>query len=380
MAKQKAMGQRAALSLSKNFYGPEPEIGSDLSQKLALIRAFNWYNNFYDHEKGTFANRDCNWLEEYLTSIKKMSNKDVAAVKRSGLLRQVDVVKCQLIMRECKLPEGSVEDLHSRIDEALSLGRMKTVQMFGDRIGPAERNKRKALNFRGDIDRIYDLIWDGKIKPAQIQYIETYKKLGIKAAQAGLLASWYKEVLQEEQLDDPEVKRSKKNAKARLTFLKELVTTLELWAKGKEDKPEPKVKKPVIIKKIGKKTFKSTRPVATAANIKFKKVDEESKLTSINPKQILGAQLLVVYNAKYKQLAILRAANAEGLSVKGTTILNVDEKTSEAKRAGRHLTSIREMAAAPKTKIAKLFKSIDSASIPVRTRTSEDIILVRAIK
>jgi hypothetical protein len=90
--------------------------------------------------------------------------------------------------------------------------------------------------------------------------------------------------------------------------------------------------------------------------------------------------MLVVYNAKYKQLAILRTSKPEGLSVKGTTILNVDETTSESKRAGRHVSTIKEMVTAPKTKIAKLFKAIDSSLIPVRTRTSEDIVLIRAIR
>ncbi len=357
--------------MAKGFYGSEPEVGTDLTDKGDMIGALNWYNNFYDPESCEV------WLEEYLTA-QKHSPKDIAAVKRAGTIRQIDVVKCRLLNNECVLDQRSIDNLTNNLKRALHLGRLKTVEMFADRIGPAERNRRKAMEFRSDLDRIYDLVWLGTIKPAQIQFFDTFKKIGMKPAQANVLLPVYSELLTEHL--DPEVSRSKLNATARVAFIKELVQSLEAWSKGKEEKKQPKVTKKVTERKIGRKTFRSTRPIATAAGLKFKTVDEDTKIASINPKQILGAQILVIFNAKYKQLAIIRAANAEGLSVKGTTILNVDEKTSEAKRAGRHVNAIKEMQTAPKTKIAKLFKDIKADLIPFRTRTSEDIVLVRAIK
>lgn len=353
------------------FYGTEPEVGSDLSSEVAFGQALNWYNNFHDPDACV------GWLEEYLKA-KKYGPKDIAAIKRAGTLTQSRLHSIRMLNNECTIPERMIKKLESDIQEALRLGRLKTEVLFGDRLGPAERNKRKALEFRSDLDYLYDQVWDGKLKPADIEYFETFEKMGMKPKQAQVLLPVYQELLAEEQ--DKEITHSKKNVKARLAFMKELVESLEAWSKGKEEKPTPKVKKKVTERKIGKRIFKSTRPLATVNGLKFKPTDEDTKLTSIAPKQILGAQMVILYNAKYKQLAIIRAANAEGLSVKGTTILNVDEKTSEAKRAGRHVAAIKEMATAPKTKIAKLFKAIAADPIPVRTRTSEDIVLVRAIK
>lgn len=377
MAKTKTLGVKAQNIAAKGFYGEEPVAGSDLTKGISYTLALNWYNNFYEHNKSTFNGRECFWLDEYMTG-KQYSVKDIAAARRADTIRGTDVVKCRLILNDCILPDGSVADLDKRIKDAVAYGRMKTIQMFGDRLGPAERNKRKALEFRGDLDYLYDRVWEGKLKPVDIEFFTTFEAMGMKPKQAQVLLPVYREVQLEEQ--DKEIPHSKKNIKARQAFMKELIESLEAWSKGKEEKPEPKIKKPVTERKIGKRTFKSTRPAATVTSLKFKTIDEETKIASISPKQILGAQMVILYNAKYKQLAILRAANAEGLSVKGTTILNVDETTSEAKRAGRHTAAIKEMVSAPKTKIAKLFKAITADPIPVRTRTSEDIVLVRAIK
>ena len=355
------------------FYGTEPEQGSDLTKDIEYGKALNWYNTFHDPEVCV------EWLEQYLKA-KKYPPKDIAAIKRAGTLTQSQLHAVRMLNNECIIPDRVLQKLNASLTDALKLGRMKTEVMFGDRLGPAERNKRKALEFRGELDYLYDQVWEGKVKPADLDLFDAFTKMGMKPKQAQVLLPEYKAILVEEQDKDPEVNKSKKNPRARLAFVKDLVESLEAWSKNKDEKPTAKIKKKVTERKIGKRVFKSTRPIATCNSLKFKALDEDTKLTSIAPKQILGAQMLIIFNAKYKQLAILRAANAEGLSVKGTTILNVDEKTSEAKRAGRHMTAIKEMVTAPKTKIAKLFKAIAADPIPVRTRTSEDIVLVRAIK
>lgn len=379
MAGKKALSAGAARKFEQLRYGAEPAAGSDLSiisaygAESAFGNALNWYNTFQEPELNE------QWITEYLTE-RKYSTKDIDAIKRGGKLSQSIIHTMRMISNDCIVPARMHSKILEQVTESLQVGRLKHVQLFANRVGPAERNRRKALEFRSDLDYLYDQVWDGTLKVPDIDFFETFKLIGMKPAQASVLIPKYKEILDEEQENDPEVKSSKKNAKARLAFLKELIESLEAWSKGKDEKKEVKVKKKVTERKIGRRIFKSTRPVATAASLKYKKLDEETKLTSINPKQILGAQMLVIFNAKYKQLAIIRAANSEGLSVKGTTILNVDETTSEAKRAGRHMIAIKEMVTAPKTKIAKLFKEIKADLIPFRTRTSEDVVLIRAIK
>jgi hypothetical protein len=355
----------------RNFYGPEPDIASDFSAgDSKYLGALNWYNIFFEVDVGV------EWLDTELRA-RKFHTKDISAIKRSGLISQNDCVVARLISRECKLSERTLQRWNERIQRALKYGRLKREEMLADpeRESPAVRNRRKAFGFTADLDELMDQVWLNEVKLADIKFFEVFKQLDIKPSQASIILPNYKEQLVE--MADKDVSHQKKTVHQRLVaFTKGLVEALEAWA---GTTAEEKLTKKVGAVKRGRKP-KAVRPAATTKNLKFKKIDEETKLTSIDPRQILGAQMLVIYNAKYKQLAILRATNAEGLSVKGTTILNVDEKTSEAKRAGRHLTAIKEMASAPKTKIAKLFQSINSTPIEFRTRTSEDIILVRAIK
>jgi hypothetical protein len=80
-------------------------------------------------------------------------------------------------------------------------------------------------------------------------------------------------------------------------------------------------------RKLGSK-MKAKRIEQQMQNLNFKVQDASYKVISINPTAIVGSQTLLAFNTKTRKLSIYVASTEEGLSVKGTTIQNYDEKLS----------------------------------------------------
>jgi hypothetical protein len=81
-------------------------------------------------------------------------------------------------------------------------------------------------------------------------------------------------------------------------------------------------------KKIRRK--KPVDPAKAVKNLKYKEKDDDFGLTSIPSRDILGADIITVFNTKTRTLTVYHAKEG-GLGVKGSTILNFSEK-SQAKR------------------------------------------------
>ena len=61
------------------------------------------------------------------------------------------------------------------------------------------------------------------------------------------------------------------------------------------------------------------------SKINYKKEDNDFKLVSINPVQIIGASILYVFNTKYKSLTEFVTDNPNGFQISGSTIKNFDK-------------------------------------------------------
>lgn len=81
-------------------------------------------------------------------------------------------------------------------------------------------------------------------------------------------------------------------------------------------------------KKIRKK--KPVDPTKLVKGLKYKEKDEDFSLTSISPRDILGAEMLTVFNTKTRVLTLYHGKEG-GLLVKGSTIQNFSDR-SLAKR------------------------------------------------
>ena len=121
-------------------------------------------------------------------------------------------------------------------------------------------------------------------------------------------------------------------------------------------------------------------PDKIVSRMQYLKEDPELKLKSIDPKKILGAAELWVYNTKYGLLQVYRANDPNGLSVKGTTLLNYDEEASVGKRCGRTADKqTQAVLTSGKPALKKVMDNISSARVAVNGRINENSILLRVI-
>jgi hypothetical protein len=107
----------------------------------------------------------------------------------------------------------------------------------------------------------------------------------------------------------------------------------------------------------------------------------ELKLVSIDPKTIIGANQLWVYNTKTRKLGVYIALDAAGLSIKGSTIQNFAESKSICKTIRVPTTTrMNEVLNAGKVALRNILIDIRAAEGRLTGRINSDTILLRTIK
>jgi len=139
-------------------------------------------------------------------------------------------------------------------------------------------------------------------------------------------------------------------------------------------------------RKVRKKKAPSKEKLVT--KIKYKLQDEKLKLVSVDPKDILGANELWVYNTKNRKLGKYVASNIDpkgmardgtGLSIKGTTIIGFDEKLSIQKTLRKPEDSLKEFKSAGKVALRKFMDELTTTDTKLNGRVNSDTILLKVI-
>lgn len=128
----------------------------------------------------------------------------------------------------------------------------------------------------------------------------------------------------------------------------------------------------------GKATKKA---VKAAEKVSVKVIDTDTNMASINPAQLPGASLAVIYNSKDRKAMIYYAAKDTTLSIKGTKIVNFDEARSFAKTLRKPkdvLPGVRD--AATTRRIDVIFEDIKGKTHAVNGRIGKEMLIVKVFK
>lgn len=174
--------------------------------------------------------------------------------------------------------------------------------------------------------------------------------------------------------------------------VKKLVRELESVLAGEETAVESyqhvtKLKLENAIKKLGlllsalnqKKekviVVKEQAPMKLVSKLVYKEVLESIKLKSEHPVKIINAKSLVLYNARYKTLSILKPFNGSTLTIKGKTVINYDESQSFTKtlRKESDLLEFKKMSAINKE---QFFDSLNTKPKSYNGRINENVLIV----
>jgi hypothetical protein len=157
--------------------------------------------------------------------------------------------------------------------------------------------------------------------------------------------------------------------------IESLLEALDFVIEQSNAKRKPRVAKPKSADKL-------------VVKMKYLKVDDKYKLTSINPVEIIGATELWVFNVKTRKLGKYVASNIDpkgmaregtGLTVKGTTIEGFDEVQSVQKTLRKPDEVLKEFKAAGKVKLRKFLDEINSVDTKLTGRINPDTVLLKVL-
>jgi hypothetical protein len=337
--------------------GDEPEfLGAMTEGEMAI--AYNWYNAMAD--KSDIKEYTETWLknQKRLDELKKFR-----AVPDEWVNHTCGAI-ARLINRGYEVPKHSKEFLEKTLAHILTKAKVSAPTV--ERASIQDRMREKQNDIIGDIEELID-------SNAVFSLYEWLKGRQIPAAYCPAIISHYAPVLDElletfegkdEQLKEAYRHYTKKQLKERIEFFNKLIEDAERYGSVTKKTRAPRKPRPVSVEKKLK-------------NLKYQKEDNTFKIASVNPEKIIGAQELWTFNTKYKTLTVFRAIDRGGLQVKGTSIINYDEKNSFTKRTGRKPEEyVKRVLDGGKIVLRKIMDELKSDA-PLAFRINENTILLK---
>lgn len=358
------------------FLGSEPKISDPIlrSDDSRLGVALNWYNYFYTIDEAR------PWLIDFMKQ-NGYSKEEIALYNRSPDSRTF-MSMCaipRMIQNGTQITDEIVNRVHAKvrhlIDEMREIKEEKVSEGPRVVISIQDRIREKTNSIIADIDCEVDRFVNNGYKKTDFN---PYDFLKAKDAKSKTVMEPYEALLSELELainktDKQVVEAYEKLKKKQLTeyrdFVKMIITDCERYF---GNKASSKVRKPRKKKQIS--------AVQIVKSLKYKKEDTTLKVMSIDPINIVGATSVWIYNSKYKKLSVLHSNNSSGLSVKGTTIVNIDESTSQCKTLRKPEEVIQKVLTGGKVILKNLMTQIKTKDSPVVGRVNADTLLLRYIK
>lgn len=131
-------------------------------------------------------------------------------------------------------------------------------------------------------------------------------------------------------------------------------------------------------KKITRK--RKIDPNKRVKNVKFKIEDNELNLKSILPVHIIGSKFVILYNTKTAFLSIFKANSVNGLDIKGTTIYNYNESIGRKRLRKPKEVLNKIINLSKKEEIIDVFDKLTTTSYSNNGKINEHTIILRVEK
>lgn len=345
-------------SIGEKYYGPEPILVGTNYAPHELMRAFNWYNYFFDHNKGKV------WLLEYL----KKSDASPQLIKEiraapDWRTRATTCWMARMMMNGTILPADMMERFHDHNRENALHG-IKTV-------APKEATNVVSIQVR--VQRVIDkLIADAEDMLDSNPEFSMYEFLTNRQATAqgaSAIRAYYLPMKEEVFINDAQIKEGY-GTKLKL-YQKIYTNMISDCDRYLNNKKAVKVRKPRAVK------MKTSADIVK--NVKYQAADAALKLVSVDPQKIIGASQLWVYNTKYRTLGVYTSNAAKGFSVKGTTLTGYDPAVSVAKKLRKPDEQIKAFFQQGKVALRSFLPNIKTAEIKLNGRLGVDTILLKVV-
>jgi len=352
----------------EKYWGPEPTPKGDVTE-LDLLKAFNWFNYFHSTEDAkSFTISYLKSIKYNKSTIQKISQIPFDNLRSTGWMFRILIQggdlpagkKESLLEKIEKLVEGVIENTES--EESSN----KNVISIQDRINA------KASELTGELDEQLDVFFTEGVITFNVK--DWMRERDIKPQIAKKIVEKfqprYEEVKEAFEGKNPDLVEAYKG------WRKPVLKVMAIFMKGIIDCLNTSIETHKVIKKPRKKKVKPAGVLV--AKMKYMVEDTALNLKSVDPKEIIGASQLWVFNTKYRNLTVYNAAGA-GLTVMGSSIKGFDE-SSITKKLRKVADIINQVKSAGKVPLRKIMDGIKSKPKTATGRINSETILVRVVK
>ena len=359
--KKPKVTRNEAYLVNLKYLGDEPTFTKPLT-RAQYGSALNWYNYMCDN----------NDAREYIDTYLKANGRTAEAkmIKRVNDTWFPTTVAwvCRMLTRGYVLPGNPKEYIDQRLAEIAS--KASKEEPKEEKVTPIisiqDRIRERSQDIIGEIESMID-------SGEEFSLYDWLKAKEIPATYCSLIIAkynpWLAELIealegQDEQLKEAYKHLTKKQLRDRIEWFDKMLDDAERYGNVAKKTRAPRKPRTVSVEKKLK-------------NFKYQKEDNNFKIASINPEKVIGAQELWTFNTKNKVLTVFRALDRGGLQVKGTSIINYDEKNSFSKRTGRKPEEyVKRVLDGGKIILRKIMDDLKT-NAPIAYRINENTILLK---
>lgn len=359
--KKVRISKSAANLLDEKYMGDEPTFVGKMSN-LDYIKALNWYNYMYGYAEAK------SFIVDLLKSLDRDDEARAVAAASDYSISTTAGWVARMMTRGLDLPDSAYAFFENKLS-SIGIKKAQVKETKREVVDIQAATRERARDIIGDIEEMLDKT------DKNVGLYDWLKKREIPSRYSTDIISHFQPWLDElkgvmtggdRQLDEAYSRVGVEKIVSRIDQLEAIIDDAHKYGQ--------------VVKKI--RATRKPRPVSKEKllrGLKYMKQDDDYKLASAEPKNIIGAEELWLLNTKYKVLTVLRAKDRAGLSVKGTSIVNYDEGNSRSKGLGRSsskiIDSIRE---AGKRVLSKTMNELKTDK-PLQYRSNENTIILKVI-
>jgi hypothetical protein len=346
----------------------EPELSS------RCLKAINWYNYFCDESSYREYVFEYAKLNENKTILAKLKQVD----KKNYLFRDIGSI-CRILTNGGKLTNIEEKNFKNKYKQLILLAKtIKLTEQVEETVttkpSVQDHIKNKAADTVGELEVKIDEFIEGNYK----EFVKTFNiqdwiiSRKLKTYECEAIHDHYSKSLEEKkkafegsdkQLVEGYQHYPKMKLKKYVEVLNKIVEVSGQFALQKKERKPRKKKKKSSEQLIKKLKYQTTQDTATG-------------LTSADPRSIIGASKLLVYNTKYCKVCLYESESLEGLSIKGSTLLNVNKAVCKIVRKPKdffkNMAGIRS--------VQNHYESLKTKESEASPRLNENTIIVKAFK
>ena len=326
------------------------------------------------------------WVMDYM-KWKKYDKEDVEFAQRGQSFNYEMVAPCCRIctQADCDAPPHWQKSINDHINALINTGKSKKVQReLKDESKPEKVTVTIQERMQNQVDEYMERLsietdkFLSSIKDKPVFDIANWLKNNeVKSVQSAMIAEQFEPIVQEltdaydkncEQLVEAYDFLTRPQLKKYRNLIQEIIDICTEHSK--------------LVKAVRKPRRKKSRtPGQIIKKLKYCEKSDEYGVSSEDPRKIVGANKVILFNEKYRTLTILESSElVDGLSVKGTTIVGFDEKKSKQIKLREPKSFLDVCVNSGIRAINNKYKTLTTKETTAKGRVNDNTIIVKVIK